>query len=147
MFKVLHAKPSRSRSRRFGGLGAALAFGALVWSAAALAGEAGASFQVTINVLPERPGSCTASTASGGPEVTCRPSVVGVSSQGDNAGRDPTVLRYRSESGLRLAGEMIEIGNENYYAWAEGERVAWGETSSRLVFAGGREYVETTVSW
>jgi hypothetical protein len=147
MINVLHAQRSRCRSR-FGGLAAALAIGASACPAAALAGNAGSSFRISINLLPETVGSCSAISAGGAPQVTCRPNVVGVTSQTDtSAARDPTIVRYRTDQGFRLAGEMTEIGNENYFAWVDGDRTAWGQYSSRLVVAGGREYVEMTVSW
>lgn len=148
MTKVLHAKLASFQPRRFGGVAAALAIGIAATSVAALAGQASTSFQVSITLLPENPASCSANSGAGAPQVTCRPSIVGVSTAGaTSTSRDPTILRYRTDTGLRLAGEMIEVGNENYYAWADGERVAWGQTSSRIVVAGGREYVEMTVSW
>lgn len=147
MTKVLHTRPSRLRPRCLGGLAAALAIGLSTVCVAVFAGEVGASFRITINVLPESAGSCSASSSTGAPQVTCRPSVVGVTAAATGS-RDPTVLRYRNnDQGLRVAGEMIEVGNENYYAWNESQPVAWSETSTRLVLAGGREYVETTVSW
>lgn len=146
MKNVLHTMPIRPRPGPFAGVAVALAIGLSAGWAVAVAGQASSSFRVTINLLPETPATCSASASGGAPQVTCRPSVVGVTSAA-NGTRDPTVLRYRPDSGLRVAGEMIEVGNENYYAWSESQPVAWSETSSRLVLAGGREYVETTVSW
>lgn len=147
MTNVLHMKTGRPRYRRFDAVAAALAIGLSAACAAALAGQAGSSFRITINVLPETPASCSANASGGSPQVTCRPSVVGVAAQASEGSRDPTVLRYRTDAGMRLAGEMIEIGNENYYAWVDSDRMAWSQTSSRLVVARGREYVEMTVSW
>lgn len=138
----------RLRRRPLGAVAAALAIGLATWSAAALAGQASSSFQITFNLLPENPESCSANSVSGSPQVTCRPTVGGVATAQSSTGpADPTVLRYRTDGGFRLAGETIEVGNENYYAWADGDRTAWGQYSSRLVLAGGREYVEMTVSW
>ncbi|MEJ8838770.1 hypothetical protein [Ramlibacter sp. AN1133] len=113
------------------------------------AGEAGAGFRITIQVLPEAPGSCSASTELGAPQLTCRPTVVG--SVGSASGGDPRqpagALYLRSETPVRVAGEMVEVGAENYYAWLESNPIAWSERSSRRVVAGGREYVEMTFSW
>lgn len=115
---------------------------------AAFAADTSSSFRITINLLPENAEACSANTNTGAPQVTCRPNVVSASAGVDTSGsRDPTVLRYRTDGGLRVAGEMIEIGNENYFAWVDRDNLALGEYSSRLVVARGREYVEMTVSW
>ncbi|MBL0425482.1 hypothetical protein [Ramlibacter alkalitolerans] len=111
------------------------------------AGEAAASFQLTLQVLPEAPGSCSASSGAAGPQLTCRPSVVAPVPAGAEPQRQAGALHLRSESPLRVAGEMVEVGAENHYAWLENSPVAWSERSSRRVVAGGREYVEMTFSW
>jgi len=113
------------------------------------AGEAGASFRVTVQLLPEAPGSCSASTGLGAPQLTCRPNVAGPVASGPagDPRQRPGAIYRRSEAPMRMAGEMIEVGAENYYAWLEHSPVAWSERSSRRVVAGGREYVELTFSW
>ena len=118
--------------------------------APAQSGEASSSFQVTLELVPEAPGSCSASTELGAPQLTCRPTVVGTASSG--TGGDPRQQRgavyLRSDStALRLAGEMVEVGAENYYAWLENNPSAWSERSWRRVVAGRHEYVEMTFSW
>lgn len=152
MKQVLHTRPNRPRRRRFRGAAAALAIGLSAAWTAALAGGAGSSFRITINFLPEAAGSCSASSSGGAPQVTCRPSVVGgTSGGGAGAGNDPDspLVGYRrnADAPLRLAGELVEVGVENHYAWAQGSHLAWGEYSSRLVMAGGIEYVEMTLAW
>ena len=104
--------------------------------APAQSGEASSSFQVTLELVPEAPGSCSASTELGAPQLTCRPTVVGAASSGP--GGDPR---------QQLAGEMVEVGAENYYAWLENNPSAWSERSWRRVVAGRHEYVEMTFSW
>lgn len=120
------------------------------WTAALQAGEASNSFRVTINVLPEREGTCTASTSSGAPQVTCRPTLGGVVS-GAQRGSDASMLLayHRREPALRLAGEMIEIGTENHHAWDDGQPpdLATPRYSTEVVSAGGREYVQYTLAW
>jgi hypothetical protein len=128
---------------------AAVLLGAAWHAAVSRAGEAGASFQVTVQVIPEAPGSCSASTEFGAPQLTCRPSVVGsvASGTGGDARQQRGAIYRRGEAPVRVAGELVEVGAENYYAWLENHPTAWSERSSRRVVAGGREYVETTFSW
>lgn len=127
---------------------AALLFAGAWHGAVSRAGEAGASFQVTVQVIPEAPGSCSASTEFGAPQLTCRPSVVGsVDAGSGDARQQRTAIYLRGEAPMRVAGELVEVGAENYYAWLENNPTAWSERSSRRVVAGGREYVETTFSW
>lgn len=151
MKQVLHTKPDRSRRRRSRGAAAALAIGLSAAFTAALAGDAGSSFRITINVRAEAAGSCSASSSGGAPQVTCRPSLVGgTSGGGSRTGGDPDsplVAYRRSDPSLRLAGELVEVGAENHYAWVEGSHLAWGEYSSRLVVAGEIQYVEMTLAW
>lgn len=152
MKQVLHTMPDRSRRCRFRGTAAALAIGLSAACAPALAGDAGSSFRIIINVLPEAAGTCSASSSGGAPQVTCRPSVVGSTSGGTTgAGNDPDspLVAYRrsSDPSVRLAGELVEVGVENHYAWAQGSHLAWGEYSSRLVVAGEIRYVEMTLAW
>jgi hypothetical protein len=111
------------------------------------AGEAAASFQFSLQVLPGAPGSCSASSGAAGPQLTCRPTVVAPVASGAEPRQQAGALHLRTDSPLRLAGEMVEVGAENYYAWLENNPTAWSERSSRRVVAGGREYVEMTFSW
>ncbi|HEY0823661.1 MAG TPA: hypothetical protein VGD76_07735 [Ramlibacter sp.] len=115
------------------------------------AGQAGSPFSITIHYTPEGTGVCSAGSGSGAPQVTCRPVVPTVTSPtGGSAGPDrkAAALGYRlPEQPLKLAGEMVELNDENHYAWADNNYFALGEYSSRLVSAGGVEYVEMTVSW
>jgi hypothetical protein len=112
------------------------------------AGEAGASFQVTVQVIPEAAGACSASTELGAPQLTCRPTVVGSVASGADPRQQPGAVYLRSDApAMRVAGEMVEVGGENYKAWLENNPTAWSERSERRVVAGGREYVEMTFSW
>jgi hypothetical protein len=113
------------------------------------AGDASTAFRITVQVIPEAPGSCSASSERGIPRLTCRPTVAGsaASGQGADSRRPSAAVYFRTEAPLRLAGEMIEVGVENYYAWLEQNSIAFSESSSRRVVAGGREYLETTISW
>lgn len=116
------------------------------------ADQASSMFRVSIELLPERPGGCSASADGAAPQLTCRPTVVSTGMAAGAGGRTSDASRvagYRlpDPAGLRLAGEMIEVGAENYYAWAEDVHFALGEYSSRLMVAGGVEYVEMTISW
>jgi hypothetical protein len=157
MYSVRHVHPARSlfpRLRR-GAIGLVLA--ACGASLPSLAGQASASFGISIQLLPEGAGTCTASATTGAPQVTCRPSVVGgTSGAGGGGGGErqggSTLLGYRTpDTHLKLAklagGELVEVGTENFHAWAEDNSYAQGEYSSRLVMAGGVPYVEMTVSW
>lgn len=146
MFPVLHEKPRSSLPRRIRRAATALALATIAASLPSLAGDASATFRISIQLLPEGAGVCTASTTGGSPQVTCRPTVVAAS--GGQRQASPTILGYRlPESPLKLAGEMVEVGAENHYAWTESNFFALGEYSSRLLMAGGVQYVEMTVSW
>lgn len=137
---------------------AAAALAVLAWAASlpSEAGQASAAFQITIEVLPQGSNACTASSGSGSAEVTCRPTVVGPSAPtpvvGGSAERSPSALvgYHLPDPSTRLTsavGAMVEVGGENHYAWAENNFLAWGEYSSRLISAGGIEYVEMTLTW
>lgn len=130
---------------------AALALVACAASLPSSAGEASTSFAITIRVLPEGSGTCTARTTDGSPQVTCRPSLGGVIGAGGAGNRNATLLGHRpADSALRLAGELIEVGAENHYAWTDEPQrrdLALAEYTSTLVSAHGRDYVQVTVSW
>jgi hypothetical protein len=153
MFAVPYLNPSSSNFRRHCAA-IALAVGSFVVALPSLAGEASASFRVSIQLLSASAGAgtCTASAGPPAPQVTCRPTVVGGGTAGgDRPGGSP-VLGYRiPESHVKLArlagGELVEVGAENSYAWTEDDSFALGEYSSRLVMAGERSYLEMTVSW
>jgi hypothetical protein len=149
MSTVLHANSGSFLLGRLRRAAAALAVAALSASQPSLAGEASSSFRITIQVVPEGTGVCSTNSANGSPQVSCRPTVVGGAPAG--GGGDPkagsTVLGYRPDNPVKVAGEMVEVGNENHFAWAENNYYALGEYSSRLMTAGGRQYVEMTVSW
>lgn len=145
---IVSVRSMTSPAARASSLAAWLLAAACLAGLPSQAGEAGASFQITVQVIPEAPGSCSASTELGAPQLTCRPSVVGsVSSGSGGDSRQPGALYLRSDTPMRIAGEMVEVGAENYYAWLENHPTAWSERSSRRVVAGGREYVEMTFSW
>jgi hypothetical protein len=109
----------------------------------ALGGQASDAFQVTVTLLPTGPGSCTTLLGDDGkPLVNCQPAVVTTPSS--NANRTPLVdteLSYRlPDARARLhAGAVVEVGEESMQAW--------GEYSSRMIMAGGVEYVEMRVTW
>lgn len=128
---------------------AAAAAGLCLVAHPATAGQAGANFQVSVTLVPSGSSSCTTATGTNAPQVTCRPTVVGAPATG-TASRpsESTVLGPRQrEPGFKVAGELVEINEENHYAWAESNYFALGEYSSRLIVAGRIEYVELTVSW
>jgi hypothetical protein len=115
----------------------------------ATAGQAGATFQVSVTLSPSGSNSCGTATGTNAPQVTCRPTVVGVPTTvvADRPGGS-TVLGVRQrDASLKVAGELVEINEENHYAWGESNYFALGEYSSRLVLGGRIEYVEMTVSW
>ncbi|NNU44520.1 hypothetical protein [Ramlibacter montanisoli] len=128
---------------------AAAAAGLCLVADPATAGQAGANFQISVTLMPSGSNSCTTATGTNAPQVTCRPTVVGTPTTGTgNRPAGSTVLAPRQrEPALRVAGEMVEINEENHYAWAESNYFALGEYSSRLIVAGRIEYVELTVSW
>ena len=138
----------RSMNDRARCLGVAILAAAWLPGLPTQAGEASASFRITVQVLPEAAGSCSASTGSGPAQLTCRPGIVGTSSTtGGDPRQPPGALYFGRETPLRVAGEMVEVGAENYYAWLENNPTAWSERSTRRIVAGGREYLETTFSW
>lgn len=107
------------------------------------AGQAGSGFRVTIEIQPAN-GSCTATVGPGGaPQVDCEATVIGGTSGG--SGRGPRQVEavagsYRvPDARMKIAGAVVELGEDNYHAW--------GEYSSRMILAGGIEYVEMTVTW
>lgn len=112
----------------------------------ARAGEAGSSFRVTINVTSPGSAACGGSATGAAGPFACRPTVIGAAAGGDQP-RGGAVIAHRPDMPLRLAGEMIELGDENYAAWTDDSNFAWGETTTRRVVAGGVEYVEMTVAW
>lgn len=126
---------------------AAAAAGLCLVAHPATAGQAGANFQVSVTLLPSGSNSCTTATGTNAPQVTCRPTVVGTTGTGSRP-LESTVLGARQrDPAMRVAGELVEINEENHYAWAENNYFALGEYSSRLIVAGRIEYVELTVSW
>jgi hypothetical protein len=109
---------------------------------AAIGGQAGDAFQVTVTLLPTGPGSCTTLLSDDGQAlVNCQPAVVGTGSGGAARPRVvETELGYRlPDARVKLAGAVVEVGEESMQAW--------GEYSSRMIMAGGVEYVEMTVTW
>jgi hypothetical protein len=155
MFTMPYLDPRSSVLRRLRRAATALAVSSGLAALPAQAGEASASFRVSIRLLPEGSGACSASTNGGAPQVTCRPTLIGASASGGGDGDrhgGTTILGYRSpDTHLRLGGlgggEMVEVGAENFHAWTEDNSHARGEYSSRLVVAGEVSYVEMTVSW
>lgn len=150
MYPVL---PFQSRSLLLRRAATALALAACAASLSSEAGQASATFQITIEVLPQGSNACTASSGGGSAEVTCRPTVVGpaapvtVTGAGERTGGS-AVLGYKlPDTSVKLAGGMIEVGNDNHHAWTDNNFLAWGEYSSRLISAGGVEYVEMTLTW
>jgi hypothetical protein len=118
-----------------------LALIACAWMAAASAGQTSDAFQVSVTLLPTGPGTCTTAVEDGRTLVNCRPVVVGTATTGaSRTGTTESVLGYRiPDSRVRLAGAVVEVGEESSYAW--------GEYSSRMILADGVEYVEMTVTW
>jgi hypothetical protein len=126
---------------------AAAAAGLCLVAHPATAGQAGANFQVSVTLVPSGSNSCTTATGTNAPQVTCRPTVVGATGTASRP-TESTVLGTRQrEPAVKVAGELVEINEENHYAWAESNYFALGEYSSRLIVAGRIEYVELTVSW
>ena len=154
-------RPHRPIARQLRGAVLATALAASVLGAPALAGQASTSFNVTINYVAA-PTSCTASVGSGVPLVQCGPVPTGQSAPGPaTAGTTPSflpgtppsiitagssasgaqdALRFRlPDTRMKVAGALVEVGEESFHAW--------GEYSSRIIAAGGVEYVEMTVTW
>lgn len=127
----------------------AAAVGACLAASPGTAGQAGASFQVSVSLVPSGSNSCTTATGTNAPQVTCRPTVVSAptTALADRPGGSTVLGLRQREPAVRVAGELVEINEENHYAWAESNYFALGEYSSRLVVAGRIEYVEMTVSW
>lgn len=133
-------------------LGAALAAAALGLCLVAnpgTAGQAGSTFQVSVTLVPSGSNSCTTATGTNAPQVTCRPTVVTPSGPvaAEAPAGSPLVAFRQRDPGMKVAGELVEVNEENHYAWAENNYFAFSEYSSRLVVAGRIEYVEMTVSW
>lgn len=118
----------------------ALALSACVGGNGTLAGQASTSFRVSVTVQPPT-GSCTAAVEEDGQtRVDCRPAViVGAGAGASPAGGSAGAAGYRLPARVKLAGAVVETGEESF--------LAWGEYSSRLVVAGDIEYVEMTVTW
>lgn len=118
----------------------ALALGVCACTTPALAGKAGAAFQVKVNFQPG-PGTCRATIGPDGrPRVDCGPSVIGPGTPGGPQGDLEGALGYRlPDARMKLANAIVEVGEESFFAW--------GEYSSRLMLAGEVEYVEMTVTW
>ena len=113
----------------------------------AMAGQANTSFHVSVTLVDASSGTCAGIAGKGAPQVTCRPSVIGVAGAANGDPRAASVLGLRPETPTKVAGELVELNDENHYAWAERNYFAIGEYSSRLVDAGRVRYVEMTVTW
>jgi len=154
--------PRRAPHRKLRRTMAAMALAAGSASLPSLAGQASTSFDVSITVL-SAPTSCTASLQGAAAQVLCTtaapvlstsvvaPTAVPVlttpvvaptaapapiTAAGDQNG--PIGLRL-PDTRMRVVGALVEVGEESFRAW--------GEYSSRIVAAGGVEYVEMTVTW
>lgn len=144
MSRVNPKNPGRSRHRIVRSAVAAMAFAASTLSAPSGAGQAVSGFRITINIEPAN-GSCTAAIGSGGaPQVNCEPTLIGGASTGSGSGAskpsEPAVGGYRlPDARVVAASAVVELGEDNFHAW--------GEYSSRMILAGGVEYVEMTVTW
>ena len=127
----------------------AAAVGACLAASPGRAGQAGATFQVSVSLVPSGSSSCTTATGTNVPQVTCRPTVVSAPTtvMADRPGGSTVLGLRQREPPVKVAGELVEINEENHYAWAESNYFALGDYSSRLVVAGRIEYVEMTVSW
>lgn len=109
--------------------------------APAAAAQAASGFNVIINFTPAN-ASCSAAVGAGDTaQVNCLPGIV--SGAAGVAGGDrkmEAAQGYRlPDARVRLAGAVVELGEENFQAW--------GEYSSRLIASGDVEYVELTVTW
>jgi hypothetical protein len=118
-----------------------------LWGAAAAAGQASSSFEVSVTLLPASTGSCVSGAGAGAPQVTCQPPgaqppvVIGGSRP------DVMVLGYRTRSAmLKVAEPFVELDEESR-AWADSDTLVLGDYSSRVVVVGALRYVEMTVSW
>ena len=106
-----------------------------------VAGQASTSFDVSITVR-SAPTTCAASLHGTGAQVLCASAVVPatvpvpVTAAGGQQG--PIGVRL-PDTRMRVAGALVEVGEESFRAW--------GEYSSRIVAAGGIEYLEMTVTW
>ena len=102
-----------------------------------------------MTLSPSGSNSCGTATGTNAPQVTCRPTVVSIPTTvtADRAGGSTLLGVRQRDASLKVAGEMVEINDENHYAWGESNYFALGEYSSRLVVGGRIEYVEMTVSW
>ena len=126
------------------------------------AGQASTSFDVSITVL-SAPTSCTASLQGAAAQVLCTtaapvlstpvvaptpapvlstpvvaPTAAPALSTVAGGQDGPPVFRL-PDTRMRIVGALVEVGEESFRAW--------GEYSSRIVAAGGVEYVEMTVTW
>lgn len=133
----------RSRHALVRQLVAALALAAWSSGTLLLAGQTGSAVEISVTLLPAGAGSgCTASVdARGLPTVNCRPPVISAGSGGTASagGSGQPVIGHRSPNARMLVADAVTEEAESYFAW--------GEYSSRTIFAGGREYLEMTVTW
>lgn len=134
-----HPRPAQLRGRLVSLAATVLALAA----APSLAAEAGSSFTVGVQLLSSGTGTCAASAGA----VTCRPTVVAAAAGSERPGGPVLGYRLPDAAPLKVAGELVEVNEENHYAWAESNYFALGEYSSRLVVSGSVRYVEMTVSW
>jgi hypothetical protein len=141
---LLQSRPPALRAAR-----AAAAAAVCLLAGPGTAGQAGSGFQVSVTLSPSGSNSCTTATGTDAPQVTCRPTVVSTPATvtAERAGGSTVLGLRQREPAMKVAGELVEINEENHYAWAESNYFALGEYSSRLVVAGRIEYVEMTVSW
>lgn len=150
--------PGSTRSREVRRILAALTLAAGAAGLPSLAGQASTTFQVSITVVPG-PTSCSTGMSGGAPQIQCGPApppepnpgsgpgtapviVVagsGVGASDGNDGNDPLRGYRLPDTRMKLAGALAAVGEESFHAW--------GEYSSRLVAAGGFEYLEMTVTW
>jgi hypothetical protein len=128
---------------------AAAAVGVCLATGTATGGQAGSAFQVSVSLVPSGSNSCATATGTNAPQVTCRPTVVSVPTTvtAERPGESTLLGPRPRDTAMKFAGELVEINEENHYAWAESNYFALGEYSSRLVVGGRIEYVEMTVSW
>lgn len=134
-------QPRRAPLRKLRRAMAALALAVGTASVPCVAGQASTSFDVSITVLPA-PTTCAASLQGTAAQVLCAPVVVPaavpvlITAAGGQDG--PLGLRL-PDTRMRVAGALVQVGEESFRAW--------GEYSSRIVAAGGVEYLEMTVTW
>jgi hypothetical protein len=142
MSTVNSATPGRSPNQLLRAL-LACALALAMPGGAALGGQAADGFQVRVTLLPTGPGSCTTLLGDDGKAmVNCQPAVVTTPAGGSTRPRvvDPELSYRLPDARTRLlSGAVVEVGEESMQAW--------GEYSSRMIIAGGVEYVEMRVTW